>query len=172
MRFFLPLFLFFFIFSSPVISEQKIVFVDMDRLVSVSKSGASIFKQLNVINNKNLNSLKEEKKKLQQKEKKLIAQKNIISEADFQNKIEQFKIEINEYNKNKDKTIKNFNNLKINSTNKILKLINPILAKYSEDNSISIILQKKDLVIGKKELDITDEIIKIVNIQVKKFEIN
>ena len=106
------------------------------------------------------------------KKKKLISQKNIISEADFQNKIKKFKIEINEYNKNKDKTIKDFNNLKINNTNKILKLITPILAKYSEDNSISIILQKKDLVIGKKELDITDEIIKIANTEIKKFEIN
>jgi len=33
-------------------------------------------------------------------------------------------------------------------------------------------LQKKDLVIGKKELDITDEIIKIANTEIKKFEIN
>jgi len=46
MRFFLPLFLFFFIISSPVISEQKIVFVDMDRLVSVSKPGSSIFRSI------------------------------------------------------------------------------------------------------------------------------
>ena len=55
MKFFLPLFLFFFIISSSVISDQKIVFVDMDRLVSVSKPGSSIFKQLKDINNKNLN---------------------------------------------------------------------------------------------------------------------
>ena len=144
----------------------------MDRVISKSNSGVSILEQLNKSNKENVIFFKKEEKKLEEKKTKLISQKNIISEADFENKIEQFKIEINEYNKNKDKTIKNFNNLKINSTNKILKLINPILAKYSEDNSISIILQKKDLVIGKKELDITDEIIKIVNIQVKKFEIN
>ena len=50
MRFFFLLFLFFSIFSSPVISEQKIVFVDMDRLISVSKPGSSIFNQLKDIN--------------------------------------------------------------------------------------------------------------------------
>ena len=43
MRFFLPLFLFFLIISSSAISQEKIVFVDMDRLVSVSKPGFSIF---------------------------------------------------------------------------------------------------------------------------------
>ena len=171
MRFFLPLFLFFFIFSSPVISEQKIVFVDMDRLVSVSKSGASIFKQLNVINNKNLNSLKEEKKKLQQKEKKLIAQKNIISEADFQNKVNKLKSEVNNYNKSRNDMIKKFNKLKVENTNNLLKLINPILTKFADENEISIILKKKNLIIGKTTLDITGEIIKIIDNEIKEFKI-
>ena len=75
MKFFLPLFLFFFIISSPVISDQKIVFIDMDRLVSASKPGSSIFRQLKDINNKNLNFLKKEEEKFKEKEKKLITQK-------------------------------------------------------------------------------------------------
>ena len=143
MRFFLPLFLFFFIISSPVISEQKIVFVDMDRLVSVSKPGSSIFNQLKDITNKNLNFLKKEEKKFKEKEKKLLAQKNIISETDFKNKINELKSEINDYNQNRNKMIKKFNKLKVESTNNLLNLVNPILAKYSKQNEISIILKKK-----------------------------
>ena len=172
MRFFLPLFLFFFIISSPVISEQKIVFVDMDRLVSVSKPGSSIFNQLKDITNKNLNFLKKEEKKFKEKEKKLLAQKNIISETDFKNKINELKSEINDYNQNRNKMIKKFNKLKVESTNNLLNLVNPILAKYSKQNEISIILKKKDLIIGKTELDITDEIIKIINNEIKEFKIN
>ena len=171
MKFFLPLFLFFFIISSPVISEQKIVFVDMDRLVSVSKPGSSIFNQLNDINNKNLNFLKKEEKKFKEKEKKLIAQKNIITEADFKNKVDELKSEINNYNQNRNKMIEKFNKLKVENTNNLLKLINPILAKYSTENQISIILQKKDLIIGKTELDITDEIIKVIDNEIKEFKI-
>ena len=172
MRFFLPLFLFFFIISSPVISEQKIVFVDMDRLVSVSKPGSSIFNQLKDITKKNLNFLKKEEKKFKEKEKKLLAQKNIISETDFKNKINELKSEINDYNQNRNKMIKKFNKLKVESTNNLLNLVNPILAKYSTQNEISIILKKKDLIIGKTELDITDEIIKIINNEIKEFKIN
>ena len=171
MKFFLPLFLFLFIISSPVISEQKIVFVDMDRLVSVSKPGSSIFNQLNDINNKNLNFLKKEEKKFKEKEKKLIAQKNIITEADFKNKVDELKSEINNYNQNRNKMIEKFNKLKVENTNNLLKLINPILAKYSTENQISIILQKKDLIIGKTELDITDEIIKVIDNEIKEFKI-
>ena len=171
MKFFLSLFLFFLIFSRPAISEQKIVFVDMDRLVSVSKPGSSIFNQLKDINRKNFDFLKKEEKKFKEKEKKLIAQKNIISVSDFENKVDELKSEINNLNQNRNEKIKKFNKLKIENTNNLLKLINPILTKYSTENEISIILQKKDLIIGKTELDITDEIIKIINNEIKEFKI-
>lgn len=171
MKFFLPLFLFSFIICSPAMADQKIVFVDMDRLVSVSKPGSSIFKQLKDINNKNLNFLKNEEKKFKEQEKKLIAQKNIITEDDFTNKVEKLKSEINDYNLDRKKMIGEFNKLKVENTNNLLKQINPILTKYSKENEISIILQKKDLIIGKTELDITDEIIKIINVEIKEFKI-
>ncbi|MDA7463034.1 OmpH family outer membrane protein [Candidatus Pelagibacter bacterium] len=171
MKFFLPLFLFSFIICSPAMADQKIVFVDMDRLVSVSKPGSSIFKQLKDINNKNLNFLKNEEKKFKEQEKKLIAQKNIITEDDFTNKVEKLKSEINDYNLDRKKMIEEFNKLKVENTNNLLKQINPILTKYSKENEISIILQKKDLIIGKTELDITDEIIKIINVEIKEFKI-
>ena len=171
MRFFLPLFLFFFIINSTAISEQRIVFVDMDRLVSVSKPGSSIFNQLKDINNKNLIFLKNEEKEFKEKEKKLLAQKNIISETDFKIKVDELKSEINNYNQNRNKMIEKFNKLKVENTNNLLKLINPILAKYSTEKKISIILQKKNLIIGKTELDITDEIIKIIDNEIKEFKI-
>ena len=42
---------------------------------------------------------------------------------------------------------------------------------YSNDKSISLILKKRDLVIGKTELDITDEIILIINKDINQFKI-
>ena len=162
---------FFIFFTNLVFSEQKIAFINMDRVISTSNSGASIFKQLTDLNNMNLKFLKSEEKRFKEKEIKLISQKNIISETDFQNKINELKSEIKEYNQNRTKMIKDFNKLKVDNTNNLLKLINPILVKFSNDKEISIILQKKDLVIAKKELEITDEIIKIVNKNVKEFKI-
>jgi len=161
----------FFLFASKVFSEQKIAYVDMDRVISTSKTGSSIIKQLTNINNKNLNFLKNEEKKFKEKETKLISQKNIISELNFQKKIDELKSEIKIYNQNRNKILQNFNKLKVDSTNNFLKLINPILVEFSNDKEISIILQKKDLVVAITELDITDEVIKIVNTEVKEFKI-
>ena len=156
---------------SMVNSEQKIVFVDMDRVISTSKVGVSILKQLNVINNKNLTFLQKEEKKFKDEEVKLISQKNIISEIDFENKVNKLKTNIDKYNVNRNKIISDFNKLKIYNTNKLLKLINPILVKFTNDNEISIIFQKKNLIIGKTELDITDEIIVIINNEINEFKI-
>ena len=157
--------------TNPVISEQKIAFINMNKVISTSNSGSSILKQLTELTNKNSKFLKNEENKFKQEETKLISQKNIISDADFKKKVDELKSKIEDYNKNRDKMIKDFNKLKIDNTNKLLKLINPILLKFSNENEISIILQKKNLVIGKTELDITEEVIKIVNIEVKEFKI-
>ncbi|MDB9742587.1 OmpH family outer membrane protein [Candidatus Pelagibacter sp.] len=161
----------FLFFTNQAFSEQKIAFIDLDKVISTSKSGSSILKQLTDLNNKNLKFLKNEEKKFKEKEVKLINQKNIVSETDFKNKVNELKSEIKNYNQNRNKMLADFRKLKIDNTNNFLKLINPILVKFSEDKDIAIILQKKDLVVAKTQLDITEEVIKIVNIEVKEFKI-
>ena len=162
----------FIIFFNKVNAEQKIAFLNMDQTISKSNAGASILKQLNKFNDKNLSLLNKIEKNIKEKETKLISQKNIISESEFINKVELLKKEINEHNQNRNKLISKFNKLKIENTNKLLKLINPILVKYSNDNEISFILQKKNLIIGKTEFDISDDILKIINNDIKEFNIN
>jgi|TARA_B110000093_G_scaffold166910_1_gene192639 Skp family chaperone for outer membrane proteins len=169
--FLLSIFSLFLFFANTVNSEQNIAFIDMDRVISKSNSGSSILNQLNDINNKNLIFLKKEEKKFKEKEAKLISQKNIISETDFKTKVNTLKVEIDKYNQNRNKIITEFKKLKVDNTNKLLKLINPILIKFSNEKKISILLQKKDLIIGKTELDITEEVIKIINTEVKEFKI-
>ena len=69
--------------------------------------------------------------------------------------------------------------MSITSNQKMIKaqtdLINkltPILAKYSEEKNISMIVQKKNIIIGKSDLDITKDILDIVNKGIKKININ
>ena len=161
----------FLFFTNQAFSEQKLAFIDMDKIISTSKPGSSILKQLTDLNNKNLKFLENEEKKFKEKETKLISQKNIISETDFKNKVNKLKSEIKNYNQNRNKMLADFNKLKIDNTNNLLKLINPILINFSNEKEIAIIFQKKNLVVAKTQLDITDEVIKIINSEVKEFKI-
>ena len=154
-----------------VIANTSIAFIDMDKVISLSKPGSSIMSQLNTLSSQNSKKFESEAKKIKEQEAKIISQKNILSEVDFQSNINKLKLEIKNYNDNRDKINNDFNKLRIDNTNKLLKLINPILVSYSNDKSISLILKKRDLVIGKTELDITDEIILIINKDINQFKI-
>ena len=171
MKFFISTFTIFLFFINPANSEQKVAFIDMDRVIFTSKPGSSIVKQLNDINNKNLISLKKIEDKLKEKEKTIKSQKNIISETDFQNKVNELKSEITNYKQTRKNIIEDFDKLKIDSTNKLLKFINPIIVNFSNNMKISIILQRKNIVMGNNDFDITDEIVKIVNADIKEFKI-
>tara|TARA_B100000787_G_scaffold168193_1_gene156471 strand:- start:114 stop:632 length:519 start_codon:yes stop_codon:yes gene_type:complete len=153
------------------IANTDIVFVDMDIIMNKSKAGVSILNQLKKKNDLISKNFKNDEKKLKDKENKLVAQKNILSDEEFKLNVSKLKLEINDFNKNRNNLINNFNKLKIDYRNKMLKLVNLILIKYSDERSISLILSKKNLVIGIAELDVTDEIIKIVNTEIKEFKI-
>ena len=142
----------------------------MDIVISTSKSGSSMLKQLTDLNIKNLKYLENEEKKFKEKETKLISQKNIISETDFKNKVDELKLEIKRYNKKRNKMLAEFNRLKVDNTDNLQKLINPTLVKFSNDEKIAIILRKKDLVVAKTELIITDDVIKSTNTEAKEFK--
>ena len=150
------------------IVRANIVFVDLDKIVSISKAGKSIINQLEVLNKATIDDFKKTEKKLKDKEIKLIAQKNILSSSEYENNVRSLKTEINTYSKERKVIIKKINKLKLESTNKLLQQINNVLIKYSEENSISIILQKKYIITGKSSLDISDDILKLVNKNIKE----
>ena len=158
-------------FFETATSANNIVFIDMDKILSSSKPGSNILEQLNDLNNSNLDNFKKKQIILKDEEIKIVSQKNILSLNDYNNKVNDLKIKIKDYNLIKNKTTSEFQKKKVDNINIFFKQINPILSKYSKDKSISIILQKKNMIMGKKELDITNEIIKIINDEIKEFKI-
>ena len=68
--------------------------------------------------------------------------------------------------------IESVNKRKADATALLLKELNPILADFSKKNNISIILRKKDLIIARSDLEITNQIIELVNSKVKKIKLN
>ena len=163
--------LLFFSIINNLYAKNTIVFVDLDIVMSTSKPGLSVLKQLDDIKSKNLIIFEKEKEVLKKKENTLISQKNILTADDFKVKFNELKLEVKKYNDDRNSKIKNYKKIRNDNTKKLLELINPILIKYSEDESISLILRKNNLVIGKTDLDITKPIIELVNKNIKKYKI-
>jgi len=48
-----------------------------------------------------------------------------------------------------------------------MKEINPIIINYVKENSISVVLNKKNILIGQASYDITNDLLDLVNIKLK-----
>ena len=169
MRIFFAIFSVIFIFSS--VQANNIAFIDMDKLLSTSKPGLNILTQLNDLEKKNVNELLKIEKSLKTQETLIASQKNILSEVKLKKEIDKLKLNLKTYNDDRNKIFKELENLRLTNTNKLLQLINPLLHSYAKDKSIEIILQKKNIILGKTALDITDQIILIINKEIKEFTI-
>ena len=160
------------IFTNSYAEEQKIVYLNVDKIMQQSIAGKSIKKQLENLYNKNLEKFKKNDEILKNKEKKLIAQKNILSQEDFQKELSNLRKEIINFQKQQVKARDDINKLRIGATNKLISQLSPILQEYAKKNSVSLILQKKNIVMGKKEIEITDEILELTNKAIKNIKIN
>jgi len=161
----------FLLYNSVLSANTNIVYLDMDKVVSTSDVGKSILIQLDAMNSKILKILEQTSTELKKKEKKLFAQKNLLSISEYEKKIITLKSEINAYEIRRNKEIKKLNLLKENNINIFLKQINKIIVKYSEEKKILLILQKKNIIIGKANLDVSNDIIKLINLNIKEFEV-
>jgi len=104
---------------------------------------------------------------LKSEENEILKQKNILSENELNTKITDFQNKINDYNLKKQQFTKEVNDQRLNITNNLLKSLNLILSDYASKNEISIILQKKNIIIGKSTLDVTKDVLKIFNENIK-----
>ena len=159
-------FLIFFIF--PLNTFAKVAYIDLKLILKESDVGKFVNDHINKIKNENYSKFKEKENKLIDKEKLLISQKNILNEVEYNKRIAVLTEEVKKYRADKKDSIDRINKIKIDYTKEILKSLNPIIAKYVDLNSISLVIPKKNIIVGKKNLDITDQIIKLLNDNIKK----
>jgi len=153
-------------------ANELISYVDMELLMNSSEAGKSITSQLTAIHKKTTAELKKIEEELKKEESDLIKQKNVISNEEFEKKLSLLRNKASNYQKQRKKSNVSINEKRMNATSELISIIQPILAEYANNNSISIIFQKKNIVIGKTELDITEDILKILNENHKKIVIN
>jgi len=152
-------------------AEIKVSYLDLDKVVATSLAGKSINDQFVALQKKNQKKFKSKEAELLNKEKLIISQKNVLEKKEYEKKVASFKKEVQEHNLQKSNQIKELNTKRLRATTKLLDNLNPILSEYSNKQSISLVIQKKNIIIGKTELDITDEILKLLNNKIKKVNI-
>jgi len=149
------------------LSDDKIAFINLDNVVKKSNLGKNIIIYLETIDKKNIEFLKKNENILKEDEKKIKKKINIISKEELDKELNLLKEKLNDLNFKKNEMVKNYQKEKNSQLNDFFKKINPIIQKYMDDQSINVLLDKKNIYIGKSTSDITENIIKLIN---EKFE--
>ena len=167
MKIFFSIFILFISFT--VNSYSQIAYIDINFILNTSQVGKSLNKYITEIRDENSIDQNQIEKILVKKEKELVAQQNIIDKSEFEKKLSNLSKEVNQYRVDKKRSQDFLNTIKLKNTKKILELLNPIITEYVELNSISLVIPKKNIVVGKKSLDITSDVIILLDNKVSTF---
>ena len=170
MKKFKIIFIFFFFLSIPisVYSSEKIVFIDINFIFNNSEAGKDLQSQISKKNKDLQMEISEFKKEIEEKRKKILSQKNVLSVEEYNKKIEELEKTISDMNLILTNKRNEFNTYKKNIENSFSKNLNSLIEEFSVQNSIDIILSKENLLMAKKELDITEKIFNLFNERIKK----
>ena len=97
--------------------------------------------------------------------------KEKISEDEINKELRLLNVQFQKYRKEKIKEVDEFKIKRNRNITNFLNLINPLIEKYMADNSIYMLIDKKNVFIAKKEYDITNNLIELINNQIKNIEI-
>ena len=139
----------------------------MDYIYQKSIPGKLILEELNKNRKLNIEKFKEKESEIRATEQDLIKKKNILSKEEFDLKVRTLNEEMQKYNKSREKAFLEFDENKKKKLNDFLVKITPLIENYVKENSINIVLNQKNLFIASKKFDITDQIIQIVNENIK-----
>ena len=164
--------LIFFAISIPSYSSEKIVYLDVEKIMQESIAGKAINAKIKKKRETSISKFKKKEKDIFEKEKKLISQKNVLNEEEFKKKIQDLRGDIANYQKDRNKASNEITQTRIKASTALIKKLTPILESYSKENSIKIIVQKKHIVMGSNEYDITKDILSLVNQKIKNIKID
>ena len=161
-KFFLPLLIFFNLIGN-AFAIEKIVYLDLDYILSNSNKGKNILSDLDKKNNENIKILKSKEEILKTEEENLLKQKNIISNEAYNKKVKNLQNKIKIFRSEKNQLVTEFKKNRENKINDFIKIVDNILGEYVKANSIDLVLNKKDIIMGKNSFNITESILKKVN---------
>ena len=154
--------------SSPSFADLNIVYLDVQYIIDKSDLGKFYKEKINVIKNENYSKIKINQNEIKELENEIKSKENILKKDELKIKINKLNELILKYQSEKRVIDTNINKKKKEYSSKILKILNPLITSYVEKNNISLVINKKSILVGAKSQDITLKILNILNIETTK----
>ena len=161
----------FLIVTNQTLAQEKVVFIDINFIFKNSIVGKELNEKIAKKENEINLEIKKFKKDIEVEKNEITSQKNVISVEEYNKKIKILETKINEMNDLILKKTNELNKFKKNVETSFSKELNLIVEKYSTENSIDMILDKSNILMARKELNITQQVINLFNENVKEINI-
>ena len=152
-------------------AKDKVSYIDIDYILSNTLAGKSLLISLKKEEELKISKFKLNDENFTKEEKKILAKKNLISSAEFEKEMKSLQVKFQKYKQNKFNEIEELKKKRNKNILIFLNQINPIIEKFMTDNSIYMIIDKKNVFIASKEYDITNNLIELIDNQIKSITI-
>ncbi len=159
------------LFSAENVYGQNIAYANIDSVIKNSNVGKKIISYFSNKNNELIKDFKNKEKIFKEKEQSLKSKKNILDNNEYIKKVDEIKKEINLFNIEHKKKINQIKTENDEVLKALMNEINKILKEFAETNNIDIIFSSNQMLIGKSKLDVSNDLLNIVNKQITNFKI-
>lgn len=142
-------------------------FIDFKYILNQSVAGKKAQDQLKNKLNTGIEGIKKKEKNILEEEKKIIQQKKIISPEEYKKKVNELRLKVSSIQKERNVLLESISKQRTFAKNELLKNLNPIIKDYMNEKKIRMVVDKKSLLLADENLDITKEIITLLNKKLK-----
>ena len=164
--------LFFLFISNKQLMADNVYYLDFKFILNESNAGKKAQKSLKNKLEKGIEGLKNKEKNIQEEEKKLIQQKKIISAEEYKKKVSGLRSKVSSLQKERNSLLESVAKQRNKAKNELLKNLNPIMKDYMQEKNIRLVIDKKQVLLGDDKLDITKDIISLLNSKLKSINLN
>ena len=164
--------LFVILFNNSKAISNEIYFIDFGKVMNESIAGKKAQDQLKSLFKNSNKKVNDTGKKLKEEETKLISQKTVLSKDEYKKKADALRKKVFNLNKERENSIKDIATKRTKAKDELLKKLNPILGEYMEEKNIAVVIDKKNVLMGNKKFELTNEIIDILNKELKSINLN
>ena len=162
----------FLIFSQTYLKADMPHYLDFKFILNESNAGKKAQNSLKSKLEKGIKSVKAKEKSIQEEEKKVIQQKKLIKPEEYKKKVDELRKKVSNLQKERNDLLENVAKQRAKARTELLKNLNPIISEYMKEKKIRMVVDKKSLLLADQNLDITKDIMDLLNKKLKSIKLN
>ena len=162
-------------FTSSLFADQypntSIGIININKVLTESNAAIEATKQIEKIQKKSEKESKNEDDLIIKERERLIEQQSVMAPEAFEVKVADFEKKVQSYQIERQEKLRELDQIVQAARARILEEVKPIINDYANELGITVILEKNAVIMSADDMDMTDQVIKILNKSLPKIKV-